>query len=68
MALVAGAEFIPGVSVALPAEMLEGVGCRDTANTGARLVRQAERQPLHQPAAECIADAGRMQGFLHNRG
>src|SRR5262245_6398617 len=58
LALVADAEFIPRISVALPAEMLEGIGGRHAADAGTHVVRQSERQSLHQPAAECIADAG----------
>ena len=57
---VAVAELLPRVGVALPAEMLERVGRGHTAEPAADFEVGAGRQPLEEPAAERVADAGRI--------
>jgi hypothetical protein len=53
-------ELLPRISVALPAEMLESVGCRH----GPELRRGdrvgAPRHALEKPAPEGVADTGRI--------
>src|SRR5439155_11734557 len=53
-------EFLPGIRMALPADMLEGVRRGDAAETRADVVRKTGRQALHDPAAVRIADPGRI--------
>ena len=49
MLLVARLELVPGVGVALAAQVLERVGGGDAAEPRADLVGQAEREPFMKP-------------------
>ena len=60
MLLVASSELIPSICMRRAAEVFEGIGRRHTAEPGAHAVGRAHRQPFHEPAAERIADAGRI--------
>src|SRR6185295_20069039 len=58
LSLVPLEKLVPGVRVALAAQVLEGVGRGHAAELRARLVRQSAGEPLHQPSAKRVAHAG----------
>src|SRR5689334_24512651 len=60
MLLVALLELVPGVGVALAADVLERVGSRDAADARTDVVREAERHALDEAGAIRVADAGRV--------
>src|SRR5689334_21060007 len=66
---VAGRKFLPGIRVALAAQVLEGVGCGHAAESAADLQARPLREALQEPATESITDArGIDDGAWRHRG
>src|SRR5262245_48514072 len=61
---VARRELFPGERVTLSAEMFERVGRGDRAEFGADAQIRSAREPFHEPAAERVADPGRIDDAI----